>query len=145
MITKIVFDMDNTIIDEFGSTVRPGMVDFIQNLQKLKCHLYLWTNSTRERAKSILYHHKLNQYFEKHIFREDYDPANTGKHKDIRELGAELLIDDDPNEIDFVHKLELKGYLIKPYRKNGSVDIQEYSNIMEMIKGNKSFLKSMFK
>jgi phosphoserine phosphatase len=24
----IVFDMDNTLVDEFGSSVRPGIVDF---------------------------------------------------------------------------------------------------------------------
>jgi FMN phosphatase YigB (HAD superfamily) len=145
MISKIVFDMDNTLVDEFGSTVRPGMIEFIQNLKNMKCHLYLWTNSKKERAQDILLEHKLNRYFDKYIFREDYDPNNSGKNKDIRELNAQLLIDDDPNEIKFVNRLGLKGFLIKPYRKNGLVDNYEYTAILEIIKENESFLKKIFK
>jgi len=34
MITHIIFDMDNTLIDEFGSTVRPGITNFLKTLKK---------------------------------------------------------------------------------------------------------------
>ncbi len=145
LISKIVFDMDNTLVDEFGSSIRPGMIDFIQSLKNMKCNLYLWTNSKKDRAQNILKEHKLNQYFDKFIFREDYDPNNSGMNKDIRKLNAQLLIDDDPNEIKFVNKLGLKRYLIKPYRKNGLVDNSEYLAILEIIKENESFLRKIFK
>ena len=62
--------MDNTLIDEFGSTLRPGIIDFLENLKNMDLNLILWTNSTKERAKTILYNHKLNHYFSKFIFRK---------------------------------------------------------------------------
>jgi hypothetical protein len=52
---------------------------------------------------------------------------------------------DDPNEIKFVNKLGLKGFLIKPYRKNGLVDNNEYTAILKLIKENENFLKRIFK
>ena len=91
MIKKIVFDMDNTLIDEFGSTLRPGITAFLEQLKSMNCELYLWTNSSRDRAKEILIHHKLDHYFSKFIYREDYDPENKGVRKDIRKIGGEIL------------------------------------------------------
>ena len=29
---KIAIDMDNTIIDELGSTLRPGIIDFLEEM-----------------------------------------------------------------------------------------------------------------
>ena len=118
--------MDNTLIDEFGSTVRPGITNFLKTLKKKNIHLYLWTNSTKLRAKEILLLHNLHHYFEKFIYREDYDPLNKGMYKDIRKIGGQLLIDDDPAEIQFVTKLGCKGFLIKPYRKNSKAPIADY-------------------
>jgi predicted HAD superfamily phosphohydrolase YqeG len=37
---KIVFDMDNTIIDEFGSTLRQGIINFLEKIS-LKHELIL--------------------------------------------------------------------------------------------------------
>jgi FMN phosphatase YigB (HAD superfamily) len=137
MIKHIVFDMDNTLVDEFGSTTRPGIIDFLTNLKNKNFHLYLWTNSTRIRAKEILLYHKLYPYFDKCIYREDYDPLNRGIHKNIRKINGELLIDDDPSEIEFVKMLGYKGYLIKPYRKNSKLKAidynKEYGEIIKVI------------
>ncbi|MGB4270303.1 MAG: NIF family HAD-type phosphatase [Spirochaetota bacterium] len=137
MITHIVFDMDNTLVDEFGSTVRPGMVDFLSTLKNTKLHLHLWTNSTKLRAKEILLYHKLHYYFDTYTYREDYDPLGRGIHKDIRKIGGQLLIDDDPAEIEFARKIGCKGYLIKPYRKNSQFNVadyrKEYDEIIKMI------------
>ena len=136
MLKNIVFDMDNTLIDEFGSTLRPGIIDFLENLKYLNLNLILWTNSSKERAKTILYNHKLNHYFSKFIFREDYDIDNEGKFKDIRKVNGELLIDDDPKEIEFTRNNKIKAYLIKSYRKNGSTDKKEYMEIVRIINDN---------
>jgi predicted HAD superfamily phosphohydrolase YqeG len=43
---KIAMDMDNTIVDEFGSTLRPGIIDFIEELSK-KHELIIMTNSKK--------------------------------------------------------------------------------------------------
>lgn len=47
-------------------------------------------------------------------------------YKDIRKIGGQLLIDDDPAEIQFVTKLGCKGFLIKPYRKNSKASMADY-------------------
>ncbi len=137
MITHIVFDMDNTLVDEFGSTVRPGMVEFLETLKNKKLHLHLWTNSTKLRAKEILLHHNLHHYFDTYTYREDYDPLNRGIHKDIRKIGGQILIDDDPTEIEYTRKIGCKGYLIKTYRKNSEFNVvdykKEYDEIIKMI------------
>jgi len=145
MIKKIVFDMDNTLIDEFGSTLRPGITGFLEKLRSMNCELYLWTNSSRSRAKDILSHLKLDHYFSKCIYREDYDPQNKGVRKDIRKIGGEMLIDDDPAETRFTEKLGLQAYLVKSYRKNMKTDSNEYDEIIKIIKKNKNILGRLFK
>lgn len=101
----IVFDMDNTLVDEWGATLRPGMVSLLTRLRSDRWQLVLWTNSRAERARDILRHHDLRRYFDQCLYREDYDPDNSGRRKDIRMVGGRLLIDDDPREIDYVHGL----------------------------------------
>lgn len=144
MLKNIVFDMDNTLVDEVGSTLRPGIIDFLVNLKKMDLNLILWTNSSKERAKTILYNHKLNSYFSKFIFREDYDINNEGKYKDIRKVKGDLLIDDDPKEIEFTRKNKRKTYLIKSYRKNGITDKNEYIEIMKIINDKSDNILSVF-
>lgn len=145
MFKTVVFDMDNTLVDEFGSTVRPGMIDFLKTLKSMNINLCLWTNSTKGRAKDIIRLHGFNGYFSKYVFREDYDPEMKGVRKDIRKIHGELLIDDDPGEIEYARKLGLAGYLIRPYRKNGRVEQGEYAEIMKMIrKGGRGILGKIF-
>lgn len=144
MLKNIVFDMDNTLVDEVGSTLRPGIIDFLVNLKKMDLNLILWTNSSKERAKTILYNHKLNRYFSKFIFREDYDINNEGKCKDIRKVKGDLLIDDDPKEIEFARKNKRKTYLIKSYRKNGITDKNEYNEIMKIINDKSDNILTVF-
>jgi len=135
---NIVIDMDNTLTDEFGSSTRPGIVEFLQKLKNEGHVLLLWTNSTKERAVSILSDHKLNLFFSKFIFREDYDPKNIGLNKDIRNIKGDILIDDDPNEINYMKKINKKGILITSYRKGKSCDKNELNEIYKQIKSSKS-------
>ena len=113
----IVFDMDNTLADEFGKEARPGAVEL---LDRLKAdggfELALWTSSTRERARIILAEHGLDRYFGTFVYREDYDPGNDGAVKDIRTIGGGYLVDDDPKQIDFVKSVGLGGFLVTAYR-----------------------------
>lgn len=134
MINHIVFDMDNTLVDELGATVRPGIKALLDELVRMNVTLTLWTSSTGDRAKPILFEHGLHRCFSKHVFREDYDPENRGVHKDIRKVKGELLVDDDPAEIRYVRSLGLKGYLLAPYRKHACVDPNELRVLLDCVK-----------
>jgi FMN phosphatase YigB (HAD superfamily) len=70
----IVFDMDNTLTDDTGATVRPGMVGLLENLIAKGHKLALFTNSTKQRALLILRENGLRKYFSSITCREDYDP-----------------------------------------------------------------------
>jgi HAD superfamily phosphatase (TIGR01681 family) len=132
---NIVFDMDNTLTDEFGSSVRPGIIQLLDKLKKEGHVLMLWTNSVKSRAVDILLEHGLRSYFSKFIFREDYDPKNLGARKDIRKINGDVLIDDDPAEIEFMKKINKRGVLVTSYRKGKSVDKGDIERIYRTIQG----------
>ena len=121
----IVFDMDNTLTDEFGSTLRPGIVSLLKRLETEGHTLKLWTNSKRNRAVEILRTHVLMSFFVECVYRENYDPQELGLSKDIRKIKGDLLIDDDPNEIEYMKKIGRKGFLISSYRKGKPSDQSE--------------------
>jgi phosphoglycolate phosphatase-like HAD superfamily hydrolase len=126
---KIAIDMDNTLIDELGSTVRPGIVAFLDALGQ-KHELVLWTNSTKARAIQILYDLNLRKYFPRIIAREDYDPENKGIRKDLREYGLDALIDDDPAEISFNKANGQRAFLVESYRKGKKMWETELKEIL---------------
>jgi phosphoglycolate phosphatase-like HAD superfamily hydrolase len=82
----IVFDLDNTLVDALGSTVRPGIAELLGRLHREGHSLILWTNSRKERAQEILRLHNLRQHFQACIYREDYDPDERDVPKDIRRV-----------------------------------------------------------
>jgi TFIIF-interacting CTD phosphatase-like protein len=131
---RIVIDLDNTLTDEFGSSKRPFIDEFLQKLKE-KHYLILWTNSSSQRAKIILFEHDLKKYFSQFIFREDYDPQNKGVKKDITKVNADVIIDDDPDEIRYALKLKKKGILISSYRKGTLVNGNELTSIYNSISG----------
>jgi FMN phosphatase YigB (HAD superfamily) len=127
---KIAIDMDNTIIDEFGSTLRPGIIGFLEEIPA-RHELILWTNSKRIRAIEILDYFDIRKYFEKIISRENYDPQETGLRKDISQYDCDVLIDDDPEEIQYNESRGKTGILVEAYRKNKKVNKNEFEEIMK--------------
>ena len=125
--------MDNTLIDEFGSTLRPGIIDFLENISKNN-ELILWTNSKRIRALEIIDHFDLRKYFIKIITRENYDPNENNLRKNIKEYGFDIIIDDDKEEIEYNKNNGKIGILIEPYRKNKKMDENELNNIIKKYK-----------
>lgn len=113
----IVFDMDNTLVDELGQTVRPGIRGLLAELKANRHELTVWTSSAGERAGEILGRLGLAQYFSRVIAREEYDPANSGALKDVRSIGANWFIDDDPRHIAHAKKLRVKALLVPAYRR----------------------------
>jgi hydroxymethylpyrimidine pyrophosphatase-like HAD family hydrolase len=114
----VYFDLDNTIIDETGNNVRPGMYELLTSFKHHGIQLSIWTASVRERAEPILYKLNLKGYFSSVICRDDYDPNATWgkvKPKDIRFGDGDMLIDDNQNHIDFVESIGRKGFRITPF------------------------------
>jgi len=142
---KIVFDLDNTLVDEFGQKCRPNIIKLLTRLKKENFTLYLWTNSTKQRAKFILREHKLDIYFDKFIFREDYDKKNQGIRKDIRKINADMLIDDDPDEISYMKSIGKKGILIKSFKSNSIILNSEFDNLYRKIIKSRNFFSKFFK
>ena len=110
---RIILDLDNTIADEFGRRLRPGMVEFLETLAADGHELVLWTSSTRARAELILAEHDLERHFVRTICREDYDDSGP---KNIAEIGGQAIIDDDPAQVDAAEASGALGLLITPYR-----------------------------
>ncbi len=129
----IAIDLDNTIIDEFGSTLRPGIIEFLDILFK-KHSLILWTNSKKIRAYEIIKYFNLRKYFTRMICREDYDPDDIGERKDLRKIDGNIIIDDDPDEIQYNKKNKKIAILVKPYRKNSNISGKELENILKTYK-----------
>jgi TFIIF-interacting CTD phosphatase-like protein len=126
---KIAIDMDNTIIDEFGSTLRPGILDFLEDIAT-RHELILWTNSKRIRAMEIIDHFDIRKYFTKIISRENYDPQEIGLRKDISQYDCDILIDDDPEEIKYNESRGRTGILVETYRKDKKVNEDEFEEII---------------
>ncbi|NQZ06502.1 MAG: hypothetical protein HRT35_05000 [Algicola sp.] len=142
---KIVFDMDNTLTDDFGRSVRPGMVELLRSLVQAEHQLVLWTSSAKARAKTILADHELALYFCEFIYREDYDPKNLGLVKDIRQINGNILIDDAPDLIKHVRSVGKKGFLISPYRRAGQgLDEQELVHLRDYLKSANRWWKRSF-
>lgn len=140
----IVFDMDNTLADEMGASIRPGIIELLQTLKSEKHELKIWTNSKRERATSILQEHKLKTYFSQFIYREDYDPDDKGIRKDIRRVKGDFLIDDDPKEIQFVKSIGKDGFVISSFRKGAKVKAEELDEIYKVITSKSGFFGKYF-
>ena len=126
---KIALDMDNTIIDELGHTLRPGIINFLEKISK-NHELILWTNSKRIRTMEILEHFNIRKYFIKIISRENYDPEENGNRKDIIEYNYDIIIDDDIEEIDYNIKKGRIGILVETYRKGKIMDENELEKII---------------
>ena len=130
---KIAIDMDNTIIDEFGSTLRPGIIDFLEKISKNN-ELILWTNSKRIRTLEIIEYFNLRKYFNKIITRENYDPNENNLRKNIKEYDYDIIIDDDKEEIEYNENNGKIGILIEPFRKNKKMEENELNNIIKKYK-----------
>jgi len=130
---KIAIDMDNTLIDEFGSTLRPGIIDFLEKISKNN-ELILWTNSKRIRTLEIIEYFNLRKYFNKIITRENYDPNENNLRKNIKEYDYDIIIDDDKEEIEYNENNGKIGILIEPFRKNKKMEENELNNIIKKYK-----------
>jgi phosphoglycolate phosphatase-like HAD superfamily hydrolase len=126
---KIAIDMDNTIIDELGSTLRPGILDFLEEIS-IKHELILWTNAKRIRTMEILDYFNLRKYFVKILSRENYDPEEKGLPKDLTRYGYDAIIDDDITEIEYNKNKGKIGILVESYRKHNTSNEKEFKQLM---------------
>jgi len=68
----IYFDLDNTLIDDLGEAVRPGMFELLDSFKANNLQLSVWTASTKERAESIIHELGLANHFTAFVYREDW-------------------------------------------------------------------------
>jgi len=114
----IYFDLDNTLIDEKGETVRPGAYELLNSFKNNNIKLSIWTASVRQRAEPILEKLNLAHYFDDVVCREDYDPEATwgrSKPKDIRYGDGDMLVDDNQGHIDFVESIGRRGFKVSSF------------------------------
>jgi|GEM_PF-1999374 len=142
---KIVFDMDNTLADEQGKTLRPGIKDLLRSLYNDNNEIVLWTNSPKSRALDIIRSLEVEKYFSKIIGREDYDPKNHGLLKKTHIIKADRFIDDDIEEIEYNKKNGISSLHIKPYRKNMTMADDDIPIIENFIYQKDSPFKKAFK
>ena len=128
---RIIVDLDNTLVDEFGRQVRPGMVEFLEALGADGHQLILWTSSTGQRARAILAEHDLERHFGRLICREDYDDSGP---KNIAEIGGQAIIDDDPAQTDAATASGALGLLITAYRGGPDPKPGELDEILKRIR-----------
>ena len=138
---RIVIDLDNTLVDELGATLRPGCKNFLTALLQDGHELALWTSSSRNRAEEILQRFNLHSFFSIVIFREDYQSLNKNARKDLRWLDADLIIDDDPAEINFAKSTGKRGILIPPYRKDSEQNDRIMRSLNKSVKRAEPFRK----
>ena len=91
-----------------------------------------------------MHEHKLKLYFSEFVFRENYDPEDKGIRKDIRKVKGEILIDDDPKEIQYVKSIGKDGFLISSFRKGKAVKENELEEVYKFIINKKGFFKKLF-
>ena len=143
---RIVFDLDNTLIEERGIKVRPGAVKLLKRLKSENHTLIIWTNSVRERAIDILKHLRLEEYFSKIITREDYDLEAKDGWKDIRQVKGDVIIDDNPEQERYAKIYGYKAIIVKPFSSFRSVSAEEFESIPKKlnISNNKGFFSKLF-
>ena len=115
---KVVFDLDHTLIDEKGESVRPGIFKLLTSLKNNGVELILWTASFKERSEPILQKLGLSIYFDKFVYREDYNTDSRrwiSVSKDIRVTNGDILVDDSQKQVDYVNSIGLVGYKMTPY------------------------------
>ena len=86
----------------------------------------------------------MKRFFSGFTFREDYDPDNEGKPKDIREVDGNFLVDDDPKQIDFVRSVGKHGFLITDYWKESLANPAELEKLHKAIQKARGFWGRLF-
>ena len=125
----IYFDLDNTLIDELGKAVRPGVFELLDSFKSNNLQLSIWTASTKNRAEPIIHKLGLAGYFTSFVYRDDYDPDATFagiQSKDIRFGDGDMLIDDSPRHCKFVKSIGLKAFKIQPFISYGDQCNNDY-------------------
>jgi len=132
----IYFDLDHTLIDELGQTVRPGMFELLDSFKANNLQLSIWTASTKVRAEPIINNLGLAEYFSSFVYRDDYDPDATFagmRPKDIRFGDGDMLIDDSPRHCKFVESIGLKAFNVDPYITYMDTDPSELEELHKMV------------
>jgi len=132
---KVVFDVDHTLIDEKGESVRPGIVELLKSLRDNGVELAVWTASFKARSEPILRNLGLIEYFSDFTYREDYNTDSRrwiSVPKDIRKTNGDILVDDSQKQVDYVNSTGLIGYKMTPYASTEPYNNPDMSELEEL-------------
>ena len=132
---KVVFDVDHTLIDEKGESVRPGIVELLKSLKDNGVELAVWTASFKARSEPILRNLGLIEYFSDFTYREDYNTDSRrwiSVPKDIRKTNGDILVDDSQKQVDYVNSTGLIGYKMTPYASTEPYNNPDMSELEEL-------------
>ena len=129
----VVFDLDYTLVDRYGTSVRPGVEDLLQHLAVAGHGLALWTAASRYRTENIFAFHDLGRHFDPIVCRDDPLSVQAGGRKDIRRIGGRFLVDDESDQIEYVRGLGLDGFLVAPYSGDPLADEDELDRLLDAI------------
>ena len=132
----IYFDLDNTLIDELGQTVRPGMFELLDSFKANNVSMAIWTASVRKRSKPILDNLNLSHYFSDVVYRDDYDPEATfgsSSPKRIDALGGDILVDDSQFQCDYVNSVGKIGFKVTPFFSYVDNDLEELEELHKLV------------
>lgn len=142
---RIAIDLDNTLVDEFGKSVRPGIRGLLERLVAANHTLIVFTHSTEDRCQMILRDHGLRGLFAELFCRERWDPELKNPIKDLRMVNADAIVDDDPRNIAFAESVGKRGVLVASYRGQ-TLPANDLDHLEELLRANVfAALKRMFK
>jgi hypothetical protein len=115
---NIFFDVDITLLGT-DDTLRPGSVEFIQELRLLGHSIYLWSSGGKKYAENFAHRFCLCD-----LISGCFDKFGTN------EISQDYIIDDDR---DFVEIFE-SGYTISPYINEGwNLCNEEFNTILKEV------------
>jgi hypothetical protein len=136
----IYFDLDETILDEVGVDLRPGIRSLLEKLTSDGHKISLWSASTQDRGLDFLSLHGLATFFRSTVFRDDYDPGCEGHPKDIRFGNGDMLVDNDLAQVEFVQSIGKQGLHVASYSSKSKTtrtddSLKIYSQITQKAQG----------
>jgi len=136
----IVFDLDDTLIDESNKPLIPNIKSFINNVSKLFTYVVLWSHGTCEHVHRNLKKHDLEKVFNLVISRTyEEQTANKSFAFVFRELNKRYrvtsvtitaLVDDLPanytQDYDYYIQVPTKKKLVQPFYKYAWKKLNDY-------------------
>lgn len=119
---RVIFDLDGTLVGKVHDryVLRPGMVDVIQRRRLNGDTVILWTFGNRAWWRAVKRMFPQLRYLFDEVYTKDdlrghvtNNAAGPAEVKDIRVLGGDVLIDNDPSHHEWARRHGLAHRYVK--------------------------------